>query len=651
MKVDYIYIDNDREAEKAAEYLITFPRLGLDTETTGLDIISKNSKPLLVQLGTEEATYLFDYRKINLEILRPILESHDILKVLHNAKFDYQVLRLFGNIVVRNMFDTMLAYRLLTSGLIEDGRGGYIPAGFRDKNKKRFPYKSLNFLTQKYLGISLDKSIRETFANHQYTKEYTKEQLRYAAQDIVVLHPLCDLLSQELMDEDLIDTAMLEFQFIRPVAEMEISGVHINTEKWRQIIGEAERQSQNFAKDIANVLEPLSEQNSLFGASTVNIDSQEQLLTAFRRLGFEVTNTDQKVLKSIKHPLAKLILDYRAYNKLVSTYGEAILGKINRITERLHFTLHQLGADTGRLSSENPNIQNMPNDKDDPDAEVAISFRDCFEAAPGNVVLTADYSQCELRIFAEVSQDAKFLSIFRNDQDLHIITSQQVFGYTDADLEVYNKVKSKDKPDLNLEDFFTKEEIQTYKQVGDFRSKTKTINFGIAYGLSAFSLADRFKIPMEEAEKILDNYFRTYSGIKRWLDYNAHETIANRYARTILGRKKYFTLANPANEEEFRRSRGATRRMGNNHVIQGTNADITKEALVRLQEAYDKIPGAKLLFTVHDEIVSECPEEIAEQVATVKAEIMREAFRRFIKTVPVGKGDKVSVTIAKHWSK
>jgi len=226
-----------------------------------------------------------------------------------------------------------------------------------------------------------------------------------------------------------------------------------------------------------------------------------------------------------------------------------------------------------------------------------------------------------------------------------------VFGYLDQDLETYLKVKKKDHPDVDLSELFTPEEVEAYKTVSDFRAKTKTINFGIVYGLSAWSLAERFKIPEEEAEAILDNYFKTYSGIKRWLGKNGHETVVNRYAKTILGRKKYFHLHDPANEKAFRRSKGATRRMGNNHVIQGTNADITKEALIKLQEAYESIEGAKLLFTVHDEIVTECPEAVVDQVAEVKARIMKEAFHRFVKTVPVGNNDTVSVTIADHWTK
>lgn len=650
MNIDYQYIDTDSKAKDAVDFLLQHSRVGLDVESTGVDW-SAGAQLLLVQLGTEDVNYLFDPRKINTDVLRPVLESRDILKIIHNAKFEYQALRVGAGIVIRNLFDTMLAYRLLTSGLTEDGKGGYVPAGFRDKSKKQFPYKSLNFLTQKYLGVSLDKSVRESFVNHQYTKEFTEEQLSYAAQDIAVLHPLCDVLSQQLSEQDLIDTALLEFAFVRPVSEMELAGVFINQNKWRQIIEEARRQADGFAQAVSRELSPVAEQNSLFGASVINIDSPDQLLAAFKRLGFEIPNADQKVLKNVQHPVAKSILDYRAYKKLISTYGEVILKKINRTTGRLHFTLHQLGADTGRLSSANPNIQNIPNDKDDPDAEVAISFRDCFQASEGNVILTADYSQCELRILAEVSKDPKFLDIFLRDQDLHIITSQQVFGYTNDDLRIYNQLKDKDSPNIQLEDLFSKEQIQIYKQVGDFRSKTKVINFGIVYGLTAFSLAERFKLPLEEAEQILESYFQTYTGIKRWLDANSRETIANRYAKTILGRKKYFQLADPSDEEMFRRSKGATRRQGNNHVIQGTNADITKEALVRLQEAYDDLPGVKLLFTVHDEIVSECPASMAEHVASIKAEIMREAFHRFIKEVPVGKKDRVSVTIAQHWSK
>jgi len=651
---EYIYVDEDYAAREAVDYLMTQDRLGYDTETTGLKLIGGFSRLLLMQLGTEEVTYLFDARKIDTQILREPLESESILKILHNAKFDYQSTILDTGIILKNVFDTMLAYRLLTSGLIEDGSGGYVPAGFRDKSKRQWPYKPLKFLTQKYLGITLDKAQRETFATHQYGREFSTDQLKYAADDIIVLPPLCDILSQELAEKDLIDTAVLEFQFVRPAAEMELNGVCIDKDKWRGIIAAAKDLATGFSEEMSVILAPLADQNTLFGESVINIKSPDQLMGAFQKLGVKVNgkaleNTDEKVLKKVDHPLAKLILQHRTYTKLISTYGEPILRKINSATNRLHFTLHQLGADTGRLSSEKPNIQNIPQDKED--AEIKISFRDCFVAEEGNKILTADYSQCELRILAELSQDAKFLEIFRNDDDLHIITSQQVFSYTDAELDTYLKLKKKDHPDVDLLDFFSEEELAAYKKVGDFRDKTKTINFGIVYGLSAWSLADRFKIPQDEAETILNDYFTTYSGIKRWLGKNSYETVANRYAKTILGRKKFFALADPHNEDDFRRSKGATRRMGNNHVIQGTNADITKEALVQLQTAYDEIDGAKLLFTVHDEIVSECPASIAEHVAEVKAQVMKEAFHRFIKTVPVGKKDEVSVTIANHWSK
>ncbi len=648
-KTEYILVDEDYEVQRAADYLLKQDRLGYDTETTGLKLIGGYSKLLLMQLGTDELAYVFDARKIDPEPIREILESETILKILHNAKFDYISTKIGTGLVLKNVFDTMLAYRSLTSGLIEDGKGGFIPAGFRDKSKRHWPYKSLNFLTQKYLGISLNKDIRETFIDHPYQKDFSVAQLQYACDDIFLLPSLCDILSQELIEEDLIDTALLEFQAVRPIAEMEMNGVFINQEQWRFIIANAKKHADVLAKDMTGILAPLAEQNTLFGESVINIKSPDQLLDAFAKLGIKLENTDEKTLKKVTHPLAELTLQHRTYTKLISTYGEAILRKINRVTGRLHFTLHQMGADTGRLSSEKPNIQNIPNDSED--ADVKISFRDCFEAEPGNKLLTADYSQCELRILAEESQDAKFLEIFRQDEDLHIITSQQVFEYSDAELAAYTEVKAKDAPGTDLEALFSKEDVRTYKKIYDLRNKTKTINFGIVYGLSAWSLAERFKIPQAEAEEILDNYFTTYSGIKRWLSKNAYNTVADRYAKTILGRKKYFQLADPEDEEKFRRSRGATRRMGNNHVIQGANADITKEALVQLQNAYDKIEGAKLLFTVHDEIISECPESVAEYVAEVKAEIMKQAFHRFIKTVPVGKQDTVSVTIADHWTK
>ncbi len=1081
---NYKYVTQEYEVHEALDFLMEQPRLGYDVETTGLHIIDGRSKLLLMQLGTEEMAYLFDPRKIDAQLLKPVLESPDILKVGHNLKFDYQATRVETGIILTNIFDTMLAYRLLTSGLIEDGQGGYLPNGFRDKNKRRFPYKALNFLTQKYLGVTLDKSVRTSFIDHQYHKEFTPRQLQYAADDILYIHPLCDILSQQLQEQDLIDTALLEFEFVTPTAEMEISGVSIDEDTWRLIIEDARRQAEGYKLQAAAVMEPLSDQNTLFGRTTINIKSQDQLLDIFHKLGYTMESTDKGQLKKCDHELADLILNYRAYEKLISTYGEAVLRKINRTTKRLHFTIHQLGADTGRVSSEKPNIQNIPNDRADPNSEVKLSFRDCFVAAPGNRILTADYSQCiaedelissqwglvpirdfqaspislidlksgeetkdmlahrvpayqsgglvetnfvlskgvkhtvrvktadgfelnctpdhlikvvdnlgreqwkqagtlsasdilvlsrdwvqdsshpsvgvspeealffgyfigdgsfssggiqiakgeekykdvygvlndicinnfrkelkdypntsswdligkqfhrlwehvgikkgctahskevpdtilrggrllissflrglfeadgwvvnnksnhmvafstrseklsrqvqllllslgifskrasylenttiggrtysgiqhrvsvcdtfntrkfydevgfvslekkrllgslvvnthtsssdyivlsseekthfktlarhrddypqtrrtffanyfnssqefirhysrtkleevcrslgtplvkehlafsrvseiitdkprevydisvpsqnmfvaggmfvhncELRILAEVSQDRKFIEIFEQGGDLHIITSQEVFGYDDAHLDAYNRLKKKDTPDADLVALFSAKEVEMYKIVSDYRTKTKAINFGIAYGLSAWSLSDSFKIPMEEAEGILADYFATYSGIKRWLGHNARESIANRYSKTILGRKRFYRLPSPDDAEAFRRSKGAIRRAGNNAVIQGTNADITKEALIQLQKAYRNIGTAKILFTVHDEIVSECSIEKAQEVAEVKATVMRDAFRRFVKTVPVGTDDKVGVSIADHWTK
>ncbi len=644
---NYVYIDNTYKAEEALEFLSTCHRLGYDVETTGLKVVDGQDKLLLMQLGTEDMAYLFDPRKIDGRLLGPILENPDILKIGHNLKFDYQATRSELGIQLDGMFDTQLSYRLLTSGIIDDHRGGFIPMG--EKHKKQFPYKGLAFLAKKFLGINMDKSIRTSFINHQYHKEFTPQQLQYAADDVLFLHPLVDILSGMLQDEGLIETALLEFEFLRPCSEMEINGVTIDQAHWRRIIQDAREQADIVGKEITAILEPFQEQNTLFGATTVNISSKDQILDAFEKLGLPLENTEEKTLKYVDHPLASSLLQWRGYDKLVSTYGEPVLQKISRADQRLHATFHQLGTTTGRLSSDKPNLQNMPQDRED--EYIKISFRECFKALPGNKMLTADYSQCELRILAEVSQDRRFIEIFEGGGDLHIITAQQVFGITDAELDIYNEVKKKDHPSVNLLDLYSESDVSMYHRVYDFRSKTKVINFGIAYGLSAWSLAEKFKVPQDEAEKILDDYFSTYNGIKRWLDHNSRESIALRHSKTILGRKRYYTLADPEDDQMFRRSKNATRRAGNNAVIQGTNADITKEALNLLQREYDNIEGAKLLFTVHDEIVSEVPEDRAEEVAEIKAEVMRQAFHRFVRTVPVGTNDVVGVTIADHWNK
>ncbi len=646
---EYVYVEDDTQAEMAVEYLSKFDRLGYDTETTGLNIVGGVAKLLLMQLGTEEITYVFDARKIDTEVLRPILESKKILKILHNAVFDYKITKKECGIWLTNVFDTMLSYRLLTSGYLDDGMGGLIPMGDTRPKRKQWPYKSLDFLCKKYLGKGLDKSVRSTFINFQYSREFTAKQIKYAAADVAVLHPLCDILGAELAAEGLVETALLEFEFVSAASEMELNGVYINKEKWRTILTACHNKAASVKEEIAKNIEHLSDQNTLFGQCTINIDSPSQLVDCFSKMGIEVESTDSKILKKLDDPLAKMVLEYRAYDKLTKTYGESLLARIERSTNRLHYSLLQLGTTTGRLSAEKPNIQNIPQDRED--EEVSISFRECFEAEEGNLILTADYSQCELRILAEESGDKGFLGIFERGEDLHLITAQEVFGLTDSELKTYELVKKKDYPGSVLPDLFSMEDIAAYKKVSSFRSKTKTVNFGIVYGLSAWNLARTFKIPENEAEELLSNYFKTYSGIKRFLDKNGRETVINRFSKTILGRKRYYTLADPSDERAFRSSKSATMRAGNNQVIQGANADITKEALIRLQEAYRDIPGAKLLFTVHDEVVSEVPKDKAQEIADIKADIMAKAFHRFIKNVPVGNDDKVSVSIAPHWTK
>jgi len=638
---NFIYIAENKAAEKAAQHLSEFSRLGFDTETTGVDLIGGRSKLLLLQLGTEEQAYVFDARRINTDILKPILESKDILKILHNAKFDYQSTKLNTGITLHCLFDTMLAYRLLTSGK-------ETVIGAREKGKKKFPYKSLNHLCNTYLGMNLDKEIRKTFYDFQYNREFSESQLKYAAEDILVLHPLFQLLSDQLIEQNLEKVALMEFSFIGPAAEMELAGVCIDKDKWREVIASAEAKADEYRTQVNEILSSVSEQNTLFGASTVNIESNDQLIESFRKLGVTLESTDQKVLKQCKHPAAKLLMDYRSYKKLISTYGESLLRKINKTTGRLHYTLQQLGTDTGRLSSENPNIQNIPQDREND--EIKISFRECFVAAPGKVILTADYSQCELRILAQVSKDPGFLSIFENNQDLHEITAQESFGFTLEELKIYQVVKKLDGQGRIAE--ASAEHARIFRMVSDYRQRTKAINFGIAYGISAFSLAERFKITKEEAQEILNKYFRTYSEIKRWLDKNGEECFRRRYSETLSGRRRFYELQRTDEDDRtWDAKKRAIIRMANNHVIQGTNADITKTALIDLQEYYTEIGCAKLLFTVHDEIVSEVEASRAEEVSARKAEIMKQAFHKYVKDVSVGPGDKVSVSINNHWSK
>ncbi len=293
---------------------------------------------------------------------------------------------------------------------------------------------------------------------------------------------------------------------------------------------------------------------------------------------------------------------------MITAFGETILEKINPVTGRLHPDFLQLGADTGRFACNNPNLQQIPADS---------GFRNCFVASPGYKLITADYSQIELRIMAEVSEDPAFLKAFQEDTDLHTLTASQMF-------RVPLKKVDKDK-----------------------RFQAKSINFGLMYGRGPMSLSYQIGLGVEEARKLLDVYFDSYKKVKRWLDDTGRVAVRAKSVRTLGGRRRMLALPERVHPE-YDRLISAIERQGKNMPIQGTSADITKYALAFIhRELLDRNLDAHLIHTVHDEIVAEAKEDIVSEAAKLIEEQMIRAGKKLLKKVPV----KVEVHISDCWEK
>lgn len=588
-KTNYELVEDQSRLEEIARELKKAPLISVDLEGTSLD--PYEAKLLLFQLAVPNQAYLFDARHLDLHPFTKILADEKILKLAQNAKFDYGMLKALAGIEMVNIFDTMLAERVLTCGLTKLGD------------------LSLAALARKYLGIELAKEVRESFISG-HLRDFSKKQLDYAAADVLVLFPIYEAQRASLKKEGLEKIASLEFNLVPVVSEMELRGFLIDVAKWRKVITDYRQRAEEIDKRIQEELRPYSKatQRDLFGnhANVVNLNSPSQILSAFRRVGLDLPSTGEEILARYDHPLAKLLLEYREYEKIISAFGENLLAKINPKTGRIHPDYMQIGADTGRFACSNPNLQQIPTDS---------MFRDCFVAAPGHKLVVADYSQIELRIMAELSEDPVFLKAFKEDQDLHALTASQMFN---VPLDQISKER---------------------------RFQAKSINFGLMYGRGAKSLAVQLGVSEEKAKVLLERYFRQYHRVKSWLDRVGRESVRRGYSITLGGRKRYYEKITAA-DPNYDRQISYIERQGKNTPIQGTSADITKLALVYVRDRIRKEGlGSVPIHTIHDEVVVEAKEKEAKRTAKIVKEEMERAGQEFLKKVSV----KVDVVISDVW--
>lgn len=589
------------EREKALDVLKNGPGkeqiISLDTEGTGLD--PYRSKLLLLQLGTPEKAYIFDVPKLGLDFLRdslnPILNNKAVLKIIQNAKFDYEMIKHNLGVEIANIFDTMLAERIVTCGL------------FRRQN-------SLGAIAEKRLGITLDKNWEEyDWQTVSLTGKLTPKHLTYAALDVLTLFPIFEAQFKEIQEKGLVNIAKLEFTLIPVIGEMELKGIYVDVKKWRENITELSKKRDEIAKQIQSTIRPLyaNQQVDLFGntSDAINLNSQPQLMELFNdKLGLPLASTGDEMLSRINHPVAKMMREYRAVEKLISAFGESLLSKINPVTGRLHPDYQQIGADTGRFACSNPNLQQIPKES---------SFRSCFIAPPGRKLITSDYSQQELRVLAELSKDPVLIKAYQDNLDLHTYTASLMFGIPPE------KVR---------------------KDVERFQAKS--INFGLMYGRGANSLAAQLGVGSEEAKRLLDKYFDTYKQVKKWLDSIAKSTVKRGFSETIAGRKRWYELPDHS-DPTYDRQISQIERMAKNTPIQGSSADMMKYALIYIHEAFKKENlDATIVHTVHDEIVTEAAADQAEHVAEVVKAQMERSAKQMLKLVPVG---ELGIAVGDVW--
>ena len=571
-KTTYTLITTEAGVEEAIERISRHDRIGVDTETTGLDPL--RSRVRLLQIATPEESFvidLFQVRAFDNPALRNIFTSDRPEKALHNAKFDLKMILHHFGVEVRGIFDTMLASQLIGAGSrVEGGHG-------------------LAAVSGRHLGQEVDKSNQMS----NWGGTLTDSQYEYAAKDAALMLPLRDELASKLEELRMLDAAKVEFDCVLPIAAMELAGVAIDADCWRKLVSDVERAHDILSKELKQELSAGIPQLTLFDdPPNINLDSPTQIIEALGRMGIKVEGTRSWQLQPLAkgHPAIAKLLEYRSAQKSLSSYGLSILDHINPTTGRIHADFRQIGAAGGRMSCSDPNLQQVPHTPE---------YRVCFHAPEGYKLVIADYSQIEIRILADWSQDTALVKALLSGEDLHCVTASQMFGIP---LEQVSK---------------------------DQRSAAKQLNYGIMYGLGAPGLSARIDCSVEEAEGLIRKYFAAYSGVASWLREAGDRAVREKESRTRSGRLIRFTF-----DAGDRSQVAATQRLGKNAPIQGSSADIIKRALALLYDALKPL-DARIINCIHDEIVVEASEADAQACAEILEHKMVDAAREFISSVPV----------------
>ena len=589
----YQYIDTPKAQKILVENLLQQKAVCFDTETTslnelqaelvGMSFAYKKGLAYYIPLSENKEEVLE-----TLKIFKPFFEKKDLLKIAHNLKFDYKVLKQYNVTIEGAMFDTMIAHYLLNP----DGRHG------------------MDYLSEIYLNykpVSIETIIGKKGKNQGNFRDADVDtQTQYAAEDADVTFQLFELFSPQLKKENLEDLFYkVEMPLMEILAKMELEGVSLDL-NWLQ------KESQDLENDLRNLEAKIFE----LSEEEFNMNSPKQLGDIlFEKLQLDPKakktktgqyQTSEDVLQKLvsKHDIIKYILEYRTYQKLKSTYVDALPSQIDKVDHRVHTNFSQTTAATGRLASVNPNLQNIPIR-----TLRGQQIRGAFVSGEGKKIISADYSQIELRLIAEISDEENMIKAFQNGEDIHASTASKLFKIP---IEEVTKTQ---------------------------RSQAKTVNFGIIYGQGAFGLAEQTGLSRTEAKQMIDEYYKSYPKLKEYMAEQVKKAREIGYVETILGRKRHLKDINSNNFVV----RGHAERNAVNAPIQGSAADIIKLAMIKIDhELHIQNLQTKMLLQVHDELLFESP---IEEVETASKLIKTEMENAFKTTVPL----LVEVGSGKNW--
>ena len=591
VKTNYKLCDTTEKIQDLISQLFWVPYFAFDTETTSVNVMDAELVGISFAIDNHEAWYVpipadqVKAREI-VDMLRPILENEAVEKIAQNAKFDYSMLKRYGVEVSDPLFDTMIAHYLL-----------------QPEMQHNMDYLSEVYLkyrpipTSDLINTKAKKSSESLFDFDEEEKPQTMREvpvdkvMQYCCEDSDVTLQLYKVFKNELKKEKLEKLFYeIEMPLVKVLADMELTGVRIDVAALKESEGILNQELKNIEARITELaghpFNPLSPK----AVGTVLFDEMKLDPKAKKTKSGQYT-TSEEVLQKLrdKSPIIDEILNYRGVKKLLSTYIEALPQEINHRTGRIHAQFNQTVTATGRLSSSNPNLQNIPI-RD----ELGRELRKAFIPDEGEVFFSADYSQIELRLMAHLSQDPNMTEAFHSGEDIHTATAAKIYH-----LPVGEVTKLQ-------------------------RTKAKTANFGIIYGISVFGLASRLNIPRSEAKQLIDGYFVTYPKVQEYMNKSIEVAREKGYVETLFGRKRVLADISSANATV----RGYAERNAINAPIQGTAADIIKIAMVRIARRIRKEKlNAKLLIQVHDELNFSVPQNELEKLQALVLEEMAGAVK------------------------